>query len=577
MQENPWIKSLPFLWLMVASLMALELGARFQIPILDFGTKTDAIASTVLADVRTGLPQMVTTIIGDQIQELAMDRIKLDQTVIQATRHLHDEPIVLKVGERKLSQTEFLDGLNRLAQDPANAGQSREDLKEKLVNELHRHLAIVQDAEGKKLDRQEEFRSRLNTLELQTFLGLLLKRGLTPPTEEEKLAWYDANQNLFSQGDLFHFAYLSAATAEELVSISQVDALKSSPGLQSVTQAMESAVPYIFARTLRSMETGSLSAVLRHQNRFHILLKTADVTRQITPYEQVRSVVESEMMWKMTRDYIARTSNPFRFQFELNSQELIVDGENMKSRVDTILPATLPKWFLERLNQSPADLRSAREDIALILAKYERNPLHFGKDMHEAVLRHTRALREVLLTQDMQNLLLSQTPPPSEEELKQIYDANPDRFVQARGDLTHHIFIRDRTRALDILNRVLMDPGHFSDLARVLSEEPLSKPHGGDMRYLPRTSITEEMNRTVESLSDGQISQNLIPGAQGGFHILKLIQKDAPLRVASFEEIKPRLKEAINRQRQQETLKNYISDVMGRYALDVDQRILNTL
>src|SRR5690606_30530433 len=105
--------------------------------------------------------------------------------------------------------------------------------------------------------RQEEFRSRLNTLELQTFLGLLLKRGLTPPTEEEKLAWYEANQNLFSQGDLFHFAYLSAGTAEELARINQPETLKSSPGLQSVTQAMGAAIPYLFARTLRSMETGS--------------------------------------------------------------------------------------------------------------------------------------------------------------------------------------------------------------------------------------------------------------------------------------------------------------------------------
>lgn len=123
-------------------------------------------------------------------------------------------------------------------------------------------------------------------------------------------------------------------------------------------------------------------------------------------------------------------------------------------------------------------------------------------------------------------------PKPTEEECRRYYDNHPERFRS--GDLVEasHILFQVtestpldalRSKAQDILQRVLEDPASFEQCARDFSNCP-SGEMGGNLGQLNRGQTVPEFERTVFALAAGSIAPHLVE-TRFGLHIVRVEHK----------------------------------------------------
>ena len=86
--------------------------------------------------------------------------------------------------------------------------------------------------------------------------------------------------------------------------------------------------------------------------------------------------------------------------------------------------------------------------------------------------------------------------------------------------LIQQILVGDKKRALDILNKLLLNPNQFESEAASNSFAP-SKVNGGRMGWLRRTSLPTEFINIVDHMKKNEIYPEVVESSFG-FHILKL-------------------------------------------------------
>lgn len=133
--------------------------------------------------------------------------------------------------------------------------------------------------------------------------------------------------------------------------------------------------------------------------------------------------------------------------------------------------------------------------------------------------------------------------PPSEEELREIYEADPAPYSRT---CSSHILVETEEEAVEI--RTLLDEGaDFAELARERSIDPGSGQAGGDLGCNPPGTFVPEFETALESLSEGEISQPV--QSDFGWHVIRLDE-----RQGSFEEARGQIEEQATGQAQQEAI-----------------------
>lgn len=119
-------------------------------------------------------------------------------------------------------------------------------------------------------------------------------------------------------------------------------------------------------------------------------------------------------------------------------------------------------------------------------------------------------------------------PEADEASLRQIYDANPERFTTAPLVAARHILLaaapddvagrsRLRERALTVIDELKRWPDRFAEMARRHSACP-SKEQGGELGQLSAGQTVPEFERQLMRLPQGLAGQPL--ESRYGFHIV---------------------------------------------------------
>lgn len=195
------------------------------------------------------------------------------------------------------------------------------------------------------------------------------------------------------------------------------------------------------------------------------------------------------------------------------------------------------------------------------------------------------AVRDLTTRMVMSSYLESVAPVPaaypSEAELKAAYEQGKAGFNVPAQYRVAQIFVRapktdaaavakarDEARKLAVQAR----SGNFASIARSQSQDARSAEHGGEVGLLPTDQMLPEIRETVAKLKVGQTSDPVQSDA--GFHVLKVLDSE-PAHVASLEEVKPRLTEALRQQRQQQLAQDYLSGLAQSGSLSIDSAALD--
>jgi PPIC-type PPIASE domain len=178
---------------------------------------------------------------------------------------------------------------------------------------------------------------------------------------------------------------------------------------------------------------------------------------------------------------------------------------------------------------SPEQMNEIRTQLGQVLIG-ERRGTAAGLDKQRKVQLQLMLQQARLLASMYEEEVLVKAAKPSQAEVDAYVKAHPEEQVHAR-----HILIATkspetptdqggldkpaaRAKAEEVLKRVKAGE-NFEALAREYSDDPGSKPNGGDLGWFGKGRMVPEFEKTAFALQPGQTSD--IVESQFGFHIIK--------------------------------------------------------
>lgn len=195
------------------------------------------------------------------------------------------------------------------------------------------------------------------------------------------------------------------------------------------------------------------------------------------------------------------------------------------------------------------------------------------------------AQNQVILRSYLQSVSEPAADYPSEQDLQTAYQANQDQFQLPAMYRLSQIFLsvpdkdeqalaQAKKRADAWVKQMREGKADFAALAKEHSDEKISAERGGDNGFLPMSQLVPAMRATVAKLEPGQLSDPIVQA--DGVHILQVTDL-RPSSVRSLEEVKPALRDALRRQRQQEATQAYVAGMLDAETVTVDGKVLSQL
>jgi peptidyl-prolyl cis-trans isomerase C len=206
------------------------------------------------------------------------------------------------------------------------------------------------------------------------------------------------------------------------------------------------------------------------------------------------------------------------------------------------------------------------------LRKQVPNEAAFNKALADRNMTMTRLradIRHDIAINRMMQAEIAKLQPPTDAELKDYYDKNPDEF---RGVRASHILIRPegfddaakkkaRAAADDVLKQA-KGGADFAELAKKHSTDG-SAQAGGDLGFFTKGTMVPEFSAAAFSLQPGQISD--VVETQFGFHIIKVTER----KDVQFAEVTDKLRAFLSQKRQQDAQQAFLNDLKSRAKIEV--------
>jgi parvulin-like peptidyl-prolyl isomerase len=159
---------------------------------------------------------------------------------------------------------------------------------------------------------------------------------------------------------------------------------------------------------------------------------------------------------------------------------------------------------------------------------------------------------------------------PSKKAIGDFYEENKEQFKSAESIRVAHIvkhvnWQTDEAAAREIISKAqdeLKKGAAFEMLVAKYSDCP---DNGGDLGYITRGQMVEEFEDVVFNLPVGQPSE--VFRTRFGFHIAKLYDRKPPA-VASLEEVKDRIIEALTEQMHSKAVDDFVDRLRSEATIE---------
>lgn len=193
----------------------------------------------------------------------------------------------------------------------------------------------------------------------------------------------------------------------------------------------------------------------------------------------------------------------------------------------------------------------------------------------EAVRARRNAMIQQLVRKEVDEPL--QNSDVTDEEVKEIYDANPTEFDRPAQVRASHIFIKDRARAEKVLEKAKeSDLATFRRLAREESEDDDTKNDGGDLQFFtadaeaPPPAAVRDAAFSLNQV--GSVYPELVE-ADGGYHIVILTGKRAALK-RTYEQAKRAIRHKLLREKKDAAMEALTERLRKEVEVEVDYEAL---
>ena len=262
---------------------------------------------------------------------------------------------------------------------------------------------------------------------------------------------------------------------------------------------------------------------------------------------------------------------------------ILFAGYVLINRGETITPSTDPvhigegevRWlketFANQWQRTPND-----EELRGLVAGYLEEELFareaktLGLDQNDTIVRRRLAQKLAFLVDDT-----SQIVEPTDEELRQLYNTNAERFqVEARLSFTQVFFNPERrqhaeTDAKAALMSISTTGG--DDRATTMGDPTLLETEFHDVDAQTVSNVFgADFARTVFLLEPGSWAGPVKSGY--GVHLVR-ITDPRPATLRPFQEVRPKVLEEWRRQREDQTKAIYLGRLREKYGVVIDDSV----
>ncbi len=130
-----------------------------------------------------------------------------------------------------------------------------------------------------------------------------------------------------------------------------------------------------------------------------------------------------------------------------------------------------------------------------------------------------------LLMEAVRSKVASESPVPTDAQIKAYYDANKSTFAVPEQVHAEHILFASKDKALaqQVMAKVKAG-GDFAALAQQYSTDPGSKTRGGDLGWAASSTYVPEFKTAVDAMKVGQVR---LVESTFGWHAIKLLGRRA--------------------------------------------------
>jgi peptidyl-prolyl cis-trans isomerase C len=186
-------------------------------------------------------------------------------------------------------------------------------------------------------------------------------------------------------------------------------------------------------------------------------------------------------------------------------------------------------------------------------------------------------IREQIAAMKLVETEVAPTVSVGDNEVKEFYEKNPDRFKQPEAVQTSHILIRVPEKATDAVRKKVRADAErvraaafrgedFAALAKQHSQDQGSAVRGGDLGFVTRGQTVPAFEEAAFSMKPGQISQ--VVETTFGFHVLK-VGEHREARTVPLDEVRTQVVEFLKQQQMQEKTTGYIEKLKAKGKVEI--------
>ncbi len=205
--------------------------------------------------------------------------------------------------------------------------------------------------------------------------------------------------------------------------------------------------------------------------------------------------------------------------------------------------------------QFPGGLKDLLEQwIRQILLVQEAQKEKLAEDPE--VARKIENLKKQILIQELIQRKIVNAVKVTDEEIENEYTAHPELYTEPEKVKVKHIMVSSEQQAQEVLSE-LKSGKPFEEVAKERSESP-DASSGGDMGYIKRGDLSEEIEKVVFELAPGNFSDAI--KTDYGFHFF-MVEEHVPPRLKEIDEVKEEITARLLPKKQQEAFEELIREL----------------
>ena len=164
-----------------------------------------------------------------------------------------------------------------------------------------------------------------------------------------------------------------------------------------------------------------------------------------------------------------------------------------------------------------------------------------------------------------------------EREMREYYDANRAKYGEEAFFHARQIYFkigkdapaseveRVTAKAVKVLQEAKSGKD-FAELAKKYSDDPAAAKDGGDLGTFKKGDMIPEIERTVDTMKPGEISD--LVRTPAGIHIIKLEERTKG-KAKPFEEVKAEIEDFLYKKKSEERFNQWVNDLRKGAAIEI--------